>query len=263
MNPDRLTIARTAALQAGNELVKIYQSGNQQGELKSDQTLVTEADRKADHLIQSLIRETCPQDGILSEESSTIYPEGEHAWVVDPLDGTVNFSHGLLYWGVSIAHLEHGQPADAAVYFPLVDELYTASLGQGAELNGKPLIVQEGTREELVPLFVHCSRMHQQYDIRTRFKKRSLGAAAYHICLVAKSTAALALESTPRIWDFAASWLIVKESGGAIKALGEEQPFPAQPGVDYAGRPFPILAARSVQVLEEQEAGITPRKRST
>lgn len=260
MKPERMEIARTAALQAGNELVKLYQAGNRQGELKADNTLVTDADRKADQLIQSLIREYYPQDGILSEENSTIFPASEHAWVVDPLDGTVNFSHGLCYWGVSIAHLENGRPRDAAVYFPLVDELYTASLGKGAELNGSRLSVPEGTGDDLVPVFVHCSRMQQRYDIKTRYKKRSLGAAAYHICLVAKSTAALALESTPRIWDFAASWLIVEESGGAIKSLGKEQPFPARPGVDYGGKPFPILAARSAQILEEQEAGITPKK---
>lgn len=231
--------------------------------MKADHTLVTEADRKADRIIQSLIRESFPQDEILSEESSTVFPGTDHAWVVDPLDGTVNFSHGLLYWGVSIAHLEKGQPKDAVVYFPLVDEFYTASLGQGAELNGAPLVNQETTGKELVPVFVHCSRMHQQYEIRTRFKKRSLGAAAYHICLVAKGTAALAMESTPRIWDFAASWLIVKESGAAIKALGQDQPFPAQPEVDYARKPYPILAARSLQVLETEEAGISPKKRSS
>jgi myo-inositol-1(or 4)-monophosphatase len=262
MTQKRLTIARTAALQAGKELVRIYQTGNREGELKADHTLVTEADRKADQLIASLIKESFPHDGILSEESSTIFPPNQHAWVVDPLDGTVNFSHGLVYWGVSIAHLENGQPKDAAVFFPLVDELYTASLGKGAKLNGKPLSIQKSTGKELVPVFVHCSRMQQQYEIKTRFKKRSLGAAAYHICLVASSTAALALESTPRIWDFAASWLIVKESGGAIKALGQDQPFPAQPGVDYARKPYPILAARSAQVLEIEEAGITPKKKS-
>jgi myo-inositol-1(or 4)-monophosphatase len=257
MASNRLSIARRAALQAGEELVKLYHTGNQTGELKADHTLVTEADRRSDQIIESLIREAFPLDGILSEESSTVFPNSEHAWVVDPLDGTVNFSHGLVYWGISIAHLKNGQPQDAAVYFPLLDELYSASLGKGATLNGEPLSLQQITKEELVPIFVHCSRMDQRYQIKTRFKKRSLGAAAYHICLVARSTAALALESTPRIWDFAGGWLIVQESGGAITALGEDQPFPAQPGIDYANKPYSILAARTIQVLEEAQAGIT------
>ncbi len=259
MASERLSTAREAALRAGQELVAIYRSGSTQGELKADLTLVTEADRKADQIIQSLIKETYPQDGILSEESSTVYPHTHHTWVVDPLDGTANFSHDLVYWGVSIAHLQDGQPHDAAVYFPLVDELYTASLGKGAALNGKPLCLPESPQQDLVPLFVHCSRMQQQYKIRTPYKKRSLGAAAYNLCLVAKSTAALALESTPRIWDFAGSWLILQESGAAVKALGKEQPFPAQPGLDYARKPYPILAARSKEALEDAEAGITPK----
>ena len=68
----------------------------------------------------------------------------------------------------------------------------------------------------------------------------------------------IALESTPKIWDFAAGWLIVKEAGGAIQAFGVEQPFPAQPGIDYAKKPYPILAARSAALLAEFESGITP-----
>ena len=221
--------------------------------MKSDHTLVTEADTQADHLIQEFIQEHYPGEGILSEEKSTIFPDTEHTWVIDPLDGTVNFSKGLLYWGVSIAHLVNGVPQDGAIYFPMLDEIYTASRGIGAFLNNEPLSVKPQARDEKVPLFVHCSRMHQRYTARVRYKKRSLGAAAYHLCLVAKNTAALALEGTPRIWDFAAGWLIIEEAGAVIKTLGSEPPFPAQPGVDYAKKPYPILAARSPAILAEAQ----------
>jgi myo-inositol-1(or 4)-monophosphatase len=258
MTQSRLSTATEAAYQTGKELLALFDRGKNYGEIKSDHTLVTEADRLADRLIQGLIQDNYPEDGILSEENATVYPMSEHVWIVDPLDGTVNFSHGLHYWGVSIAHLVDGKPQDGAIYFPVIDELYTASRREGAFLNGIPLSIKKDPSEELFPLFVHCSRMHQRFAVKTRYKKRSLGSAAYHLCLVAKNTAVLALESTPKIWDFAAGWLLIEEAGGAIKSLEDEQPFPAQPGIDYGERPFSILAARSAAFLQEAREGITP-----
>jgi len=258
MEPKRAAAAQEAALITGKSLLALFKKGKNSGELKADHTLVTEADRQADQLIQKIIQEKFPGEGILSEENSTKFPASKHAWVIDPLDGTVNFSQGLHYWGISIAHLVNGQPEHGVVYFPAIDEMYTASRGGGAFFNGSPLSIEDGPRDEHFPLFVHCSRMHQRYRVKSRFKKRSLGAAAYHLCLVAKHTAALALESTTKLWDFAAGWLIIEEAGGAIRSLGEAQPFPAQPGTDYARKPYPILAASSVAVLSEAIAGITP-----
>lgn len=260
MTPNRLHAVKQMARETGNELLARFNKGDNGEEMKSDHTLVTAADHQADHMIQDLIQEQYPGEGILSEEKDTVYPETKHAWVIDPLDGTVNFSKGLLYWGVSIAHMVNGEPQDGAIYFPTINELYTASRGRGAFLNEKPLSVEAETSEEFFPLFVHCSRMHQRYTARLGYKKRSLGAAAYHLCLIAKNTAALALESTPRIWDFAAAWLIIEEAGGAIRALGEEQPFPAQPGIDYGKKPYSILAARSTAILAEAEDGIHRKK---
>ena len=258
MTQSRVSAAAEAALITGKELLALYNEGNNGGEMKPDHTLVTKADHRADKLLQDMIREQFPGEGILSEENSTVYPATEHAWVIDPLDGTVNFSQGLHYWGVSIAHLIDGQPQNGAVFFPMLDELFTASRGEGAFLNGNPLSIKEESAEELFPLFVHCSRMHKRYAVKTHYKNRSLGAAAYHLCLVAKNTAAIALESTPKIWDFAAGWLIIMEAGGAIQSFGVDQPFPAQPGIDYAKKPYPILAARSAALLAEFESGITP-----
>ena len=83
---------------------------------------------------------------------------------------------------------------------------------------------------------------------------RSLGAAAYHLCLVANNTATLALESTPKIWDYAAGWLIIEEAGAAIRSLSGEKPFPAQPGLDYGKKSYPLLAARSAPILTENGA---------
>ena len=258
MTESRLSAVEHAAFISGKKLLDLFNLGKNGGEMKPDRTLVTEADRQADNLIHGLIREGFPGEGILSEEKSTVFPDSEHVWVIDPLDGTVNFSHGLHYWGVSIAHLVDGIPQNGAIYFPTIDEMYTASRGEGAFLNKEPLTIKKGQSDELVPLFVHCSRMHQRFSVSVRYKKRSLGAAAYHLCLVAKNTATLALESTPRIWDFAAAWLIIEEAGAVIRSLGMEQPFPAQPGINYTQKPYPILAARSAGILAEAERSIKP-----
>jgi myo-inositol-1(or 4)-monophosphatase len=261
MDHSRLAVATEAATRTGNVLKSHFNAGNNQGEMKSDHTLVTEADRQADHMIQEIIQGQFPGEGILSEEKNTKFPDTAQTWVVDPLDGTVNFSSGLVYWGVSVAQLENGVPQHGAIYFPMVNELFTASRGKGAFLNHKPLPIKKGSSADHMPLFVHCSRMLQQYTANVRYKKRSLGAAAYHLCLVAKQTAALALESTPRIWDFAAAWLILEEAGVEIRTLGQENPFPAQPGIDYAKKPFPILAARSPAVMGEALEGIHLKKK--
>ena len=259
MNKKRIDLARKAALQTGKILLDLYQKGDQTGYLKEDRSLVTEADKAADKMIQKMIQDEFPEDQILSEEGSTIYPDNEHTWVIDPLDGTVNFSRGLGCWGVSIAHLENGIPQTTALYFPVTDELFTAVQGEGALLNGQPLKVLEDSEKNLFPIFFHCSRMHKRYRVNLPYKTRSLGAAAYHLCLIANNKAVLAFESTVRIWDFAASWLVVQEAGGKIESFGEKQPFPAQPDTDYHGIPFPIIAGSSKKVLAEARNNIVRR----
>jgi myo-inositol-1(or 4)-monophosphatase len=259
MDSSRLEIAKTSAVIVGKELLDHFYNGNRQGDLKPDRTLVTEADKKADLHLQKLIREAFPADGILSEESSTTYPDTDHVWVLDPLDGTVNFSLGLHYWGVSIAHLQGGHLANAAVYFPVIDELYSASAGGGAEFNGNPLTLSDPPVKTQFPVFVHCSRLLTNYQVSVKYKKRSLGAAAYHLCLVPKGAAILALESQPKIWDIAASWLIVKEAGGLIRTLGDREPFPTDVGIDYANHPFPVLAAANQEALTYAMKNISRR----
>jgi myo-inositol-1(or 4)-monophosphatase len=256
MENKRLDFIKSAAVQTGKLLLDHFYNGNRQGELKADRTLVTKADQNADLLLQNLIKEKYPDDGILSEEGSTVFPENDHVWVLDPLDGTVNFSLGLHYWGVSISHLKNGVPQTAAVYFPVVDELFSASRAEGAELNGTPLLVSNPPVDSPYPVFVHCSRMHDKYQVKLPYKTRSLGVAAYHLCLITKGTAALAFESTPKLWDFAGSWLIVEEAGGLIRAYGKRQPFPAHPGTKYSDHPYAILASASSEVMNEAVAGI-------
>ena len=252
--------ATRLAQNVGKQTLQYYRTGGVHAELKSDRTVVTKADLAADHRIRASIRENFPEDGIISEEDNTIYPADKtFVWVIDPLDGTTNFSLGLHYWGVSIARLREGVPDLAVLYFPMLDELFTASLGGGAFLNGTCL--QVNIPEPTLPatFFSCCSRAHQYYQIDIRYKTRILGSAAYGLCTVARGSAVLAFEVTPKVWDFSGSWLIVREAGGIISPLDGNSPFPLIPGTDYASKYYPVLVAATQEKWDVARAKIQSR----
>jgi myo-inositol-1(or 4)-monophosphatase len=257
---DITEFSTSLARQAGKLLLQYYQPGGIPSRVKSDHTVVTEADLAADKLIRSAIQKNYPDDGILSEEARTVYPAGKSAvWVIDPLDGTTNFSLGLHYWGVSIAYLVGGVPHLGALYFPLLDELFTATKGDGAFLNGSQLQVKAPDPSHSVTFFSCCSRTHNQYDVRIRYKTRILGSAAYGLATIARGSAILAFEVTPKVWDFSASWLIIREAGGVINPLNGPSPFPLQAGVDYEKISYPFLAAASQELWNEGQENLRPR----
>ncbi len=134
---DPWVFAVKLALQAGNLLRTFYNPAGVAATAKADRTVVTEADLASDRMITQAIREHYPNDEIISEESSH---QVQHAqspiWIVDPLDGTTNFSLGLSLWGVSIARISNGYPELGAVYFPMINELYSARKGSGAFHHG-------------------------------------------------------------------------------------------------------------------------------
>lgn len=260
MEQPRLKFAEKAAIDTGKLLVDYFRIGNQKGEYKPDRTLVTEADKNADLFLQEMISSQYPSDSVLSEENNTVYPDNNDVWVIDPLDGTVNFSLGLHYWGVAIAHLHKGMPQNAAAYFPLVDELYSASVGKGAELNGTAIHLSNPLFDSHYPIFAHCSRMKGLYNVSLPYKSRSLGSAAYQLCVVTKGSAILTFESTVKLWDFAASWLIIKEAGGYIQTLENQEVFPTKTDFDYNDQSYPMLAAASEEVILNAAQSIVPKR---
>jgi len=256
---DILSFTSQLAQRTGELLQTYYRPSGITTTIKYDRTAVTDADLAADTLISESIRENFPEDGLLTEEADTTYPKGKSAvWVVDPLDGTTNFSLGLHYWGVAIARLVNGEPDTAALYFPILGELYTAQRGEGAYLNGERLIAKSPNENQPFTFFACCSRSHRRYDIKIRYKTRILGSAAYGLTTVARGSSVLAFEVTPKIWDFSASWLVVQEAGGVIQVLDGDSAFPLSPGIDYAGNSFPILAAATPELWSDGQSKITP-----
>lgn len=240
--------------------MSFYRHSGIQSQFKSDHTVVTEADLAADRHIRNRISETFPDDGILSEEASTTFPGKKPAvWIIDPLDGTTNFSLGLHYWGVSIARLVNGYPDLGVLYFPLLDELISASKGGGSFLNGVPLKVKPPNVSKTTSFFSCCSRTIRLYDVDLKYKTRVLGSAAYGLATVARGSAILAFEATPKIWDFSASWLITKEAGGLITSLKGEEPYPLVPGTNYETLSYPLLSAANPELLTMGLAKIRKR----
>ena len=250
---DPLDFAIHLARQAGELLVGFLQAGELEANLKNDYSLVTQADIEADRLIAAAIRDSFPDDLIMSEELQPGYPCGSAApdravWVVDPLDGTTNFHLGLPFWGVLITRLVAGWPDTAALYFLQIDELYSAQKDRGAWLNQQPLRVRRDQFRKL-SFFACCSRTDKHYQVDIPYKTRILGCAAYTFCAVARNIAILGFEATPRIWDIAGAWLVVQEAGGVLATLDDQPPLPLRPGLDYASQSFPTLAAADTERL--------------
>lgn len=248
MKNDVLTFIDQLARETGDVLKSYYERPLNHAEYKPDKTLLTEADLAANAFILEQITAVFPDDHILSEEGDTTYPQdGRPTWIIDPLDGTTNFSQGLHHWGVSIARIVGGFPQAAALSFPVLGEHYTAFRGHGAWLNGRPLKVPAGD-SHMVSFFLCDSRMHTRYTTTIRYKPRILGSAAYNFCGIAKGIGVIGLESIPKIWDIAGSWLVLVEAGGAIMPLNGEI-FPLEPGQDYNGVSIPMLGAADSRLL--------------
>ena len=261
---DPLSFAIQLAQQAGDLLAAAFRKDERAATWKDDHSLVTQADVASDQLITAAIHQNFPDDLIMSEELQPGYPfrsgsPDRAVWVIDPLDGTTNFHLGLHYWGVLIARLVDGSPDTAALYFPLLGELYSAQKGRGAFLNHQPLEIDASQYRKL-SFFACCSRTFQRYQVDIPYKTRIFGCAAYTFSSVARNIAILGFEVTPRVWDIAGAWLLVEEAGGVLDVLDGSPPFPLRPGIDYAHQDFPTLAAASSERLTWARPRITLKK---
>lgn len=257
---ESLTFTTQLAQQAGALLVDCFRHTGSATAQKPDRSVVTEADVAADRLIAAAIAEQYPQDTILSEElRPNLAGNAAAVWVVDPLDGTTNFSLGLQHWGVSIARVVNGWPDTAAVFFPLLNELYTAQRGQGAWLNGERIRVSPPSKERPAAFFSCCTRAQKRYHLSVPYKTRIFGSTAYTLCVTARGAAVLGFEVKPKIWDIAAGWLVLREAGGVMDVLDGEQPFPLRLRGDFIGHSFLTLAAATPELLEKARGWIARR----
>lgn len=214
----------------------------------------------ADAFIRQTISETYPDDEILTEETNDVQVDpAKPLWVIDPLDGTTNFSLGMQTWGVSIARLVEGYPDTGALFFPRHEELYSAQRGEGAYLNNEQFKVKTLRPAMPTAFFSTCSRSLRRYKMDIKYKFRVMGASAYDFCLVARGASLLAFLSTPKIWDLAAGWLVLKEAGGYAACHPEGSPFPYIANNQAIETAFPVLLAAN-QTVADQNSDRIKRK---
>ncbi len=229
--------------------------------LKPDRTVITEADRAADKLISDSIHKAFPDEKILSEEANTTVGQIDcPIWVIDPLDGTTNFSLGLHTWGVSIARVVEGMPDTAALFFPILRELYTSQRDQGAFLNEEPIHVKPLEKNQPAAFITCCSRTFRHYRVNLRYKPRIFGSAAYDLCLVARGAAILGFQAQPKIWDLAGGWLLIEEAGGIVEPFEGPMPFPLTPYENHDRIFYPIIMAADDDLAKEARSKIKPIK---
>ena len=221
--------------------------GNISSELKADGTLITSCDRWSDnHIVNGIKTITYNKDGVLSEEGSKKLPFTNEYWIVDPLDGTTNFSAGIPFWGISIARFFAGKPQTAILDIPPLKKRIFAIKGLGVWINNKKI----QPKSDCVSV---CSRsirvLQKRPDKLFPGKIRLLGVSSLNMTSVALGQTFGALESTPKIWDIAAAWLVLDELGCSIKWLGID-PTNLTKGEDLNATNFPLIAASSREDLE-------------
>jgi len=266
------TLATQAAREAGILLAQMQDAINPREKAPKD--LVTEADVASQKKILEILAEERPTDYFLGEEdlteetdlpgqdrivsASTDLSQLEYCWVIDPLDGTANYVHKLQTYSVSIALLHYGDPVVAAVYDPVMDDIYSATQGKGARINGEPIAhsgcvqldrsliaasfsagVERGSQEvdRWVEMLYECQAL------------RRLGSAALNLCYVAQGGLDGYWATSVKIWDIAAGVLIVREAGGTITAMD---------GTSLKIQEAKFIAA-ATQSLHEQMFGVLSR----
>jgi myo-inositol-1(or 4)-monophosphatase len=247
--------AETLADEAARRLLSWF--GRATASTKYDGSFVTQADLDVDRFIHQAVGSHYPRHGVLTEETSPSYRGDEFTWVVDPLDGTNNFANGLPVWGCSIALLHEGRPLLAVLDIPPPGQRASAVRGQGAVWNGRALSVQPPTEVHGNHFFIIDSRGFRLLEFSLPPKTRLLGSTAYDMAAVSRGMAVACCELLPKIWDIAGGWLVLSEAGATVAPLlPGASVFPLQPGMDYAERVFPLLAAASTPIWDSMRTGI-------
>ena len=218
--------AREAAREAGALLRSLRAEAASHPDLKGPIDLVTAADRASEDFLVAYFQKHTPTCAIVSEEAGGAIPPHGLAWVMDPLDGTTNFVHGLPYYAVSIALVENQVPVIGVVYVPEFDQTFAAGTGMGATLDDTPLRVT--TTSSLAHALVatgfpydvwinHEDVLASLAAVVTHARGlRRLGAAAIDLAYVAAGIFDAFFELRLKPWDFLAGALIVEEAGGTV-----------------------------------------------
>lgn len=230
------------ATEAGaNELSRFFNGSFKIANKEGVNNLVTEADHASEKAIIDIIKKDFPDHLILSEECGASGIESEYKWIIDPIDGTVNFANGIPICCVSIGLEHNGEMILGAVYNPNMNEFFFAEKGKGATLNEKKIAVSKKT--EVVTSCLVTGFPYTYLDeangpiqvfeklIRQGIPVRRLGSAAIDLCWVAAGRFDGFYEHKLSAWDSAAGFLIVEEAGGRVTDFKGNYYSPYQPHI--------------------------------
>lgn len=215
------------------------------------ENLVTSSDLAVQHFLTRRLSEILPGSGFLCEEEDFRDLDEEYVWIVDPIDGTANYARGIGDCCISVALARGSELLEGVVYSPGRKEMYSASKGNGALLNGKRIHVSARPFEEGL-LCTAMSTYRKEYagicsdiiyDLYMRCNDlRRFGSAALELCMLAKGMVELYFEMRLQPWDYAAATLILKEAGGFIAGFDGELPSLSKPSL--------VVAANTEDSLE-------------
>ncbi|MBD2325727.1 inositol monophosphatase family protein [Alkalinema sp. FACHB-956] len=249
-----LQTAQAVTQQVGDRLLQDF--GHMQAIEKADGSLVTQSDQWADAELRRSLQAAFPDHGVLSEETVHIFPPNEWCWIIDPIDGTTNFTRGLPLWGISIGLLYRGTPVFGYVHVPPLGQSFYGywagnsglDMPSGAFCNGQPIQVSADALSGS-HFFNLCARSIGVLKNPIPAKIRMLGVATYNVLTIAMGAALGGVEATPKIWDIAATWPIVQAAGGTWKFLAKEPAFPLQPEENYGSHAYPSLVVSHPDLL--------------
>jgi myo-inositol-1(or 4)-monophosphatase len=254
MNIPNLTNKQLSELDSLFELVcerQIKDFGNISASNKADGSLITSCDLWSDKTIVDGLASIAPDEGVLSEEGGKSIPNTKAYWVVDPLDGTTNFAAGIPYWSISVARFVDGKPQSSFLIIPTLKKKFLSIRGKGVWLNNKKIEPNRNNHNsECVSL---CSRsikiLQKKPNSIFPGKIRLLGVSSLNLTSVAMGQTFGAIESTPKIWDVAAAWLLLEELNCSIEWL-KTDPLNLVSGQNLSDVNFPLIACRSLEKIK-------------
>lgn len=230
-----LNVIVNAAMKAGRSLVRDFNEVEKlQVSLKGPGNFVSAADKRAEEIIQTELSKARPGYGFLLEEGGTVEGSDKtHRWIVDPLDGTTNFLHGIPLFGISVGLERNGEVVAGVIYNPVMDELYTAEKGTGAFLNDGRIRV--AARRDLRDAVITCGVPHMGRGNHDSFIRelahiqvqtsgiRRTGAASIDMAWLAAGRFDGFWERNLKPWDMAAGLILIREAGGLVSDFDGRQ----------------------------------------
>ncbi len=198
------------------KLGKIFLQGADEKTAKGSRDYVTDKDLKCEEILINTIKKYFPKDNIVSEETNKSNVLADRTWIIDPIDGTLNFMNYLPECGIQVAFYAQGESQLSFIYLPKLDEFYFAKNGGGAYLNGKQIVVNKNLELD------QCMVSFSDHKVDEKLKKaiaqkvmstRLFGSACYSFAKTASSSTAAYLIANNNLWDYMPGMLLCKEAG--------------------------------------------------